>query len=63
MEGKRKVGIPVRINDFCTKVGVDVCSAGLEDSQALNLDPQRSGRGTEEDVEYWMVKRFQCQIE
>lgn len=44
MEGKRKVGIPVKINDFCTKVGVEVCSMGLEDSQALNLYPQRSGR-------------------
>lgn len=43
MEG-REVGIPVRINDLCANVGVEICPAGLEDRQALNLDPQRLGR-------------------
>lgn len=38
------MGIPVRINGLCENVGVEIYSAGLYDSQILNLDPQRSGR-------------------
>lgn len=44
MKGRIKVGIPVRINDLCANEGVEVYSAGLEDSQAQNIDPWRSGR-------------------
>lgn len=36
---ERKMGKSVRINDLCENVGVEIHSAGLEDSQVLNLDP------------------------